>query len=289
MKSLPSITVLGTGAVGSALRDFFEKYGYMVRSYWNRNSGHIWDENGQSYQPSRTGFPSKTGELGDWIFITTPDGAIGPTAQKLAAISGSWNQKYVIHCSGNMTSAECKPLAEKGARTASMHPLQTFQKGDGNRRFKDIYISLEGEKTLVDELQKVVQKMEAIPIRVSPRQKRKLHVAAVFASNYLVALMATSEQIIEEAGMIEGVRLLDPLVRQTLANILEYGVENALTGPVARGDAATVCQHLESLKSDRQKSDLYRLLGQKALEIARERGNLPEHDLGVLRDLLEEK
>lgn len=289
MKNLPSITVIGTGAVGSALIDFFEKNGYTLRSLWNRNGGQIWDETIRKYQSSRSDFPSQPDGMGDWIFITTPDGIIGPTAKKLSEITGSWDQKSVIHCSGNMTSAEFEPLARKGARTASMHPLQTFQKEDGVERFKDIYISLEGEKGLVEELRSVIKTMGAKPVRVTPGQKQKLHVAAVFASNYLVALMATAEQILEEEGIDEGLRLLEPLIRQTLANILEHGTGQSLTGPVARGDTATVRQHLESLKTDTQKTELYTVLGKKALQIAREKGSLADQDLHVLQALFEEK
>lgn len=289
MKNLPSITVIGTGSVGSALSEFFEKNGYAIRSLWNRSGGEIWDEAAQKYQPSHSDFPSRPDELGDWIFITTPDGVIGSTAQKLSKISVRWGQKSVIHCSGNMTSAECESLAQKGARTASMHPLQTFQKRDGAERFKDIYISLEGEEGLVEELRMVIETMGAKPVRVSPGQKQKLHVAAVFASNYLVALMATAEQILVEEGIDQGLRLLEPLIRQTLANILEHGAGQSLTGPVARGDTATVRQHLDSLKKYTQKTELYKLLGKKALQIAREKGNLADQDLHILQALFEEK
>lgn len=289
MKNLPSITVIGTGSVGSALIDIFEKNGYTLCSLWNRSRGEIWDEAAQKYNPSRSDFPSQLGEFGDWIFITTPDGIIGPTAKKLSEITGSWDQKSVIHCSGNMTSAECESLAQKGARTASMHPLQTFQKGDGAERFKNIYISLEGEEGLVEELRLVIETMGAKPVRVTPGQKQKLHVAAVFASNYLVALMATAEEILEEEGIDEGLRLLEPLIRQTLANILDHGTGQSLTGPVARGDTATVRQHLESLKTDTEKTELYTVLGKKAFQIAREKGNLADQDLHILQTLFEEK
>jgi predicted short-subunit dehydrogenase-like oxidoreductase (DUF2520 family) len=79
-------------------------------------------------------------------------------------------------------------------------------------------------------------------VRVAPEDRAAYHAAASVASNFLVTLEAAAETIAAGAGLArdDARRLLMPLVRQTAENVAELGPEAALTGPIARGDEATV-------------------------------------------------
>jgi predicted short-subunit dehydrogenase-like oxidoreductase (DUF2520 family) len=115
---------------------------------------------------------------------------------------------------------------------------------------------------------------------VADSDRAVYHAAAVFASNYLVALLAEAVRLLEQSGWTEkeAVRGLVPLAEGALANVAKRGPTAALTGPIRRGDAETVRRHLEALAeahSDPRLGHLYRMLGEVALEIAKEAGLEP--------------
>jgi predicted short-subunit dehydrogenase-like oxidoreductase (DUF2520 family) len=95
------------------------------------------------------------------------------------------------------------------------------------------------------------------------------------ASNYVTALLAAAGELMEAAGVARGDALgaLGPLVRASVENALRLGPAAALTGPIQRGDLATVAAHLAALPAARPSIQmLYRAAGLAALEIARGSG-----------------
>lgn len=288
MDKITSVTVIGTGAVGSALLKFFKENGFVIRSVWDSQSGKIFKDSLSDPVNKNRSFPQADSETGELIFIITPDDEISKVAEKLSQQSINWKGRSVIHCSGNLTSAELEALRIQGAQTASMHPIQTFKRGDGIDRFEQIYISLEGEDELCIRLELLVKKMNAKPVRLNREQKRSLHIAAVFSSNYLVALLHQVENYLSEQNLDEGLRILEPLIWQTVTNIFEKGTIDSLTGPVSRGDYESVKKHLHSLKNDESLANLYKKLGREALKIAEKRNEVPINRLEKLREILGE-
>ena len=283
----PAITVIGSGALGSAWIDYFRKAGIPIVSVWNSTSGMVYDPESGSKSECDYSQPADESEIGDIIFITTPDSVIRSVAEQLASTDIDWIDKQIIHCSGSHSASILNSLAESGAATASMHPIQTFQKGDGSERLKNIYISLQGDKSLVRDLENLVKNLDSTPLILDEDQKKAVHISAVFASNYLVALLNTSDTILKEHGVEEGVNILEPLIRQTLKNILERGASNSLTGPISRGDSSTVQDHIEYLSTDKEKKDLYRALGRVCLGIVKSQGTLTDEQILDLQKLLE--
>jgi predicted short-subunit dehydrogenase-like oxidoreductase (DUF2520 family) len=76
------------------------------------------------------------------------------------------------------------------------------------------------------------------PVRIADRDRATYHAAASIASNFLIALEAAAETLAASVGVER--RLLVPLVRATVENWAALGPDQALTGPVVRGDEATV-------------------------------------------------
>jgi predicted short-subunit dehydrogenase-like oxidoreductase (DUF2520 family) len=283
-----TFTIIGNGAVGGALADFLKKKSYTVRSLFNRNGGTLYSQDGTAADTLKN-YPAEENEAGDVIFISVPDDHISEIATKLSRIDLNWSSKKVIHCSGNLFSDELHALARLGAQTASMHPLQTFQRGDGAGRFDGVFVSLEGHPELCKQLEEFVKNMGANPLQVEKEQKQMLHIAAVFASNYVVAILHEAEGLLREKGIESGLKPLEPLIRQTIDNSLNLGPTEALTGPVARGDAESVLKHLQALNDQSESINLYRVLGAKALQIADERGNLATDKLQALKQILQPK
>ncbi len=281
-----SFTIIGNGAVGSALIDFLGKRSCKVRSVFNSRGGIIYRQNGSSIAQENS-YPVKENETGDLIFICVPDDNISEMAQKLSHSNLNWSSKKVIHCSGNLFSNELEALSSLGAQTASMHPLQTFRRGDDASRFDGVFVSLEGHPELCRELNSFVKTMGAHPLQVQKEQKQILHIAAVFASNYVVAVLHEAENLLKKKGIENGLEPLEPLIRQTVENCLKLGPAEALTGPISRGDVESVLKHLQALENYSESINLYRVLGAKAIQVAKERGNTPSDKLKALIRILQ--
>src|SRR3989449_8131266 len=110
------------------------------------------------------------------------------------------------------------------------------------------------------------------PFHISSNAKPMYHASAVFPPNYFVVVEAVAQRLLRHAGLsdAEAWQALLPLVEGTLENLNRQEPMAALTGPVARGDAATIRRHLEALTHD--DAVLYRALGRASLELAQKRG-----------------
>jgi predicted short-subunit dehydrogenase-like oxidoreductase (DUF2520 family) len=114
------------------------------------------------------------------------------------------------------------------------------------------------------------------------------HAGAVTVSNYLVALIDHGLAFYQALGADkrEALTAVLPLIKGTLANIERLGTTEALTGPIARGDAETVQGHLEAMQQRAPELlPLYKLLARQTISIARERG-LPEEQVRKLLNLV---
>jgi predicted short-subunit dehydrogenase-like oxidoreductase (DUF2520 family) len=111
----------------------------------------------------------------------------------------------------------------------------------GARRLRRAWFAVAGDP-IVDE---IVSALDGHAVEVDDAHRAVYHAAAVIASNHLVALLGQVERVAATAGVpLEA--YLD-LVRGTVENVAELGPRAALTGPVARGDGATIARHLAAL------------------------------------------
>jgi predicted short-subunit dehydrogenase-like oxidoreductase (DUF2520 family) len=169
-----------------------------------------------------------------------------------------------------------------------MHPLQSFAAEQESNPFVGIKAAIEGEDRAVQAARQAAGDLGAQPIQIRTDGKTLYHASAVVASNYLVTLLRLSFDLMEEAGVSrsEIFGVLKPLLEGTLKNVEAVGIPQALTGPVARGDVATVRDHLEALEERFPgEIDLYCRLGQATLDIARAKGGVSDSAAGELRDL----
>jgi len=209
------------------------------------------------------------------VLLAVPDDAIGGVAEELARARAVSARQVVLHLSGRLDRRALGPLAATGAALGSFHPLQSVaDPSDAPGRLAGAFAAIEGDARAVAAGEGLAAALGMRPVRLEPGAKPAYHAGAVIASNYLVVLADVAERIAREAGLApeDAAKLYLPLMRGTAAN-LEQGPAGALTGPIRRGDAATVRAHLEALSpGDRE---LYRVLGRAALELAR-RGGLPD-------------
>jgi predicted short-subunit dehydrogenase-like oxidoreductase (DUF2520 family) len=126
-----------------------------------------------------------------------------------------------------------------------LHPLQTF--ADGETAVGGTPAAIAGsDAAAISYARSLAEALGMRPFEVPEESRAAYHAAAAMASNLLVALEESAAELIERLGIEDARELLAPLVLQTAANWAERG-PTALTGPIARGDGATVESHRAAL------------------------------------------
>jgi len=206
-----------------------------------------------------------------WM-IATRDDAIVPSCVTLAASGRIVPGNIVFHVSGATPSSELKPARERGALIASVHPIKTFTDARlAAQTFPGTYCGVEGDLEALKVLKPAFVKIGAKVLDISPGLKPIYHSGGVFACNYLSALIGAALRAHEKAGIPRAASLkaLEPMVRETVDAIFDKGPERALTGPISRGDVATVRRQLAMVRDwDAELGGLYRGLGLLAVSLA---------------------
>ena len=180
----------------------------------------------------------------DAALLCVPDDAIVGAGAACATL-GEEMPGLVGHVSGASTLEVLEAAAEAGAATFSMHPLQTFP--DGRAAVAGMPCAVAGSSQgALGFATDFATALEMRPFEVAEESRAAYHAAASIASNLLVALEESAAELLSRAGVSDARELLAPLVLQTAANWVERGPE-ALTGPIARGDAATVERHWQAI------------------------------------------
>lgn len=211
----------------------------------------------------------------DIYLIATPDDQITACCEQLAA-SGTVRQGVVVfHCSGALPSAVLAPAAACGALTASIHPVRSFASPDQVAlSFAGTWCGVEGTEAALAVLRPLFTGIGAKLVDIDPASKTVYHAAAVFASNYVVALLDVAVQAYAHAGIPEDVamQMMAPLVRKTVDQAFEAGTAAALSGPIARGDMETVERQQAAVVAwNADKGALYALLAKETLGLVRRR------------------
>jgi predicted short-subunit dehydrogenase-like oxidoreductase (DUF2520 family) len=206
-----------------------------------------------------------------WM-IATRDDAIVPSCVTLAASGKIVPGNIVFHVSGATPSSDLKSASEQGALVASVHPIKTFTDARlAAQTFPGTYCGAEGDLKALKVLRPAFTKIGARVLDIDPELKPIYHSGGVFACNYLAALIVAALRAHERAGLPRAASLkaLEPLVRETVDAIFAKGPERALTGPIARGDVATVKRQLAMVRDwDAELGGLYRSLGLIAVALA---------------------
>jgi predicted short-subunit dehydrogenase-like oxidoreductase (DUF2520 family) len=226
------------------------------------------------------------------VFLTVPDDTISELCLEIAAEEGWREGQGVVHCSGALPSNVLAPAREQGALVASFHPLQAFATAEAAiEHMPGSAFALEGDAPLVAQLDMLATLLGGTAMHLTAKEKTIYHAAAVIASNYTVTLAALAARLLARERIApdeaSALRYLLPLIRGTVDNLEAMGLPDALTGPIARGDAGTVARHLRDLdRSAPDLAQLYRHLAQLTLPLAREKGSVMEDELDQIWEVL---
>jgi predicted short-subunit dehydrogenase-like oxidoreductase (DUF2520 family) len=212
--------------------------------------------------------------------IATPDDAIEQACNDLAATGKLSAETIVFHCSGAKNVQVLHAAQESGAAVASIHPIRSFASPEILiDSFAGTYCGAEGEPRALETLTTLFTGIGGKIVTINSEHKVLYHAAAVFASNYLVTLLDLAQHAYVEAGVepASALQLMEPLVRATVDNVFKLGPLAALTGPIARGDMATVRRQQEAVDEWQTRyGDLYREFAKLTMELAAKRGPKPD-------------
>jgi len=269
-----TLNIVGAGHVGRALGRLFAARGvFAVQDVHTRSSASA--RAGVAFIGAGTPVDAAAAlrPAAVWMLAVVDD-AIGPVAAALAQ-SAPLAGAVVFHCSGAKASDELDALRRAGACVASVHPVRSFADPETVvASFDGTFCGVEGDAAALATLLPAFEAIGARPVRIDAAAKTVYHAAAVFASNYLVTVMDAALRAYQAAGIPADVarELARPLATETLANVLRLGPEAALSGPIARGDGATVArQHAAVSAWDPLTGDLYDALAMATWDLAKRR------------------
>jgi predicted short-subunit dehydrogenase-like oxidoreductase (DUF2520 family) len=224
------VAVIGAGRLGTALAAALREAGVEVEG------------------PLGRGVRPDTAKA---VILCVPDAEI-PAAAAIAAGTA----RLVGHTSGATQLSALAPAAEVGAALFGFHPLQTFSE-PASAHLEGAAAAFAGAGCAVAGSTRgalafalgLARRLGMTPFEIDDEGRAAYHAAASVASNFTVTLQAAAESIAAGAGLQphEARALLVPLLRRTVENLAEHGPERALTGPVARGDHATVQAQREAV------------------------------------------
>jgi len=287
-----NVSIIGAGRLGTCLAAALAQKGFRIRALSCRSLSSAQESQKIIGQGIASTNNLQTAEEGRLIFTCVPDDKIKKIAQELAASNIDWSNKTVFHCSGLQPAGILKGLKDKGASTASFHPVQSFpQKTADAHQFEGIYCGLEGDGEALSLGEKIAAKLGARVILLKSQDKPAYHAACSFASNLFIALLDMAVSLLAKVDLQEqlAISVLFPLVQKTIHNVKYFNINQSLTGPALRGDLTTIKKHLEVLSDFPQYQNIYSQLTLHALQIAGKEKKLSWQKLKALTALLEDK
>ena len=289
------VAIIGSGRVGSALSVLLSQQNFREVLVFDRNLEKLnilrdWPEVQVSLATSLENAVAGV----DLVFLAVQDRHVQELAQEIASFlsdSGSSLQsspQFFAHLSGSLTSDALRPLADSGAVTFSLHPLQSLADVEGAvKGLAGSYFSFEGDSRALVTAEFIVQALSGHLVQLKAADKALYHAAAVVSSNFFIALEEMAINLMQGIGVDADTarKMLLPLIRGSFENLERVAPAEALTGPIVRGDNQTVAAHLAALTEKFPGYlDAYRLLAGLNVDLAAQRSGVSLADFPSLQN-----
>jgi predicted short-subunit dehydrogenase-like oxidoreductase (DUF2520 family) len=249
------ITIIGSGNVATHFAAAFKNAGHRIVQVYSRSMQHAallaYHVSAEAID-DLTQLSSET----DLFVISIKDDAIGIMAEKLA----SYN-KLIVHTSG---ATHLEAVQAFTPYAGVFYPLQTLSKTQ-KVDFRTVPLCIEGaDEQITRELVQLAQTISNKVYRVNSAQRKVLHLAAVFASNFPNYLYGVARQLLADNEM--GFELLRPLILETAQKVQDHLPVEVQTGPAIRNDEQTMAAHLAMLDDEPTLKTIYKLLSQEIIK-----------------------
>jgi predicted short-subunit dehydrogenase-like oxidoreductase (DUF2520 family) len=242
------VGAIGAGRVGAVLAAALRARGHEIVSVAGESDASL-----RRVQDLLPGVPvekpTAVARSCDVLLLTVPDDMLDNVVTQLAASGALHEGQFVVHTSGSHGRTVLDPAREVGARTVALHPAMTFTGTslDLDRLAECVFGVTAGaaERAWAEEF---VGELGADVMWVSEEHRSLYHAGLAHGANHLVTLVAQAMELLGRAGAADPSAVLRPLLEAALDNALTTGDE-ALTGPIVRGDVNTVRAHLAEISA----------------------------------------
>ncbi len=290
------VAIIGAGRVGSSVAFLLKRAGYTVTAVAARTAASAQQASTFIGSGEPTTDVVKAASKADVVFITTPDGAIKKICDAIASGGGLRAGSLAVHMSGAHSLDLLDAARTAGAYRAVLHPLQSLaSREQGVKTLPGSYFRIETDteaQVLAREIVTALGGLELVMPKWDPDKDSAAlyHAGAVTVSNYFVALVDYGLKFYQALGAEkkEALKAVLPLIQGTLRNIETLGIPDALTGPIMRGDAQTVRDHLHAMrKRTPELMKLYTELARQTVSVARDQGSINQETAEELLRLVD--
>lgn len=280
------IGFIGTGRVAQTLAPAFARAGLNAAAFYNRGADAA--QQLGSRVPSAKPMPEaqQVVDTCDMVFLTVSDDAILPVCRGLR-----WQPRHrVVHCSGATELAALDPAKSAGAAIGGFHPMQMFANPDvALEGLRGCTVGIEAEGEFRRDLEWLATRIGCEPLALPAGVRALYHASAYYVGPFLISLLKEGVELWKSFGASEAdaLRAMMPLLRGTVAAVLDGGLANGMGGCVARGDVGTIRKHLGALDERFPSSGaLYRELALRNVPLGIERGTLSAPRAAEIEKLL---
>lgn len=278
MNSPRQLAIVGCGKVGTCLGVLLSRKGWKVTALFDHTPGNARKAarliRGARCLTRLAELPAGAGV----VALTVPDDEILGCARSVARQVRPAPGTTVMHLSGAKGVSVLWPIKRPGVHRAALHPIQTFSSvSQAVRALPGSYFEVTGDRGGVAAARQMVKDLNGKLLVVKEADRVISHIASVISCNYQSSLLAAMITCYRKIGIGQeaALKIQKPLVETTLQNNLQQGPARSLTGPIARGDTATVELHLTTLKRClKGLLPLYCELGRATVTLALEKGTL---------------
>jgi predicted short-subunit dehydrogenase-like oxidoreductase (DUF2520 family) len=242
-----SVGVVGVGRVGSVLAAALRLAGHRIVA-----ASAVSDVSRARVEDLLAGTPvldpPAVVAAAELVLLTVPDDALPGLVEGLVSAGAIRSGQLVVHTSGRYGIDVLAPATRTGALPLALHPVMTFTgRPEDLARLDGCSFGVTAPDALRPIAEALVLEMGGEPEFVEEAMRPLYHAALAGGANHLTTLVNESASLLERCGVEHPARMLGPLLGAALDNALRAG-DQALTGPVARGDAGTVAAHLRELR-----------------------------------------
>ncbi len=223
----------------------------------------------RSFEPDE---PQTIASLPDGAWIVCPDAALPDLARRLVEAAILPPALPVLHAAGALLSndpAALGILADAGHPVGTLHPICSLRRERLQRAWlSEASFGIEGHPAARELARKLIGDRPIVHLDVLTKAERyAYHAACSLAANHLAVLETSAVEVLVRQGHDSTIvrRAIATLLRSGLDNLLALGIPDGITGPVARGDHATVDAHVRELDPD--VADLYRILSEQLAKL----------------------
>ncbi|GHN00696.1 hypothetical protein WSM22_21850 [Cytophagales bacterium WSM2-2] len=253
-----NISFIGSGNLAWHLAPALDNAGFVVKEVYSPNPRHAGELTGRLYQAEVKATLDFSTSPSTVFIVAVNDDSISEVAREIILPDDA----ILAHTSGSVPLTDLQFAAT--ANIGVFYPLQTFSKSK-KIDFKQTPIFIESNTDETEEVLIPLAKAISNQVRrIGSEQRKALHLAAVFASNFTNHMLTLSEEIMKQNDL--DYNWLKPLITETINKSLQVGPEAAQTGPARRGDMEVLEKHMAFLQSDPSLAEVYKIISQHIID-----------------------